>query len=240
MRALSLLFVAALALPLGAEAEPLTGSFTAIAAPMPYPFWDDLGHRCNAGVEPVHKTGAPFTAPETGLLTLSAEGFIGDWDLFVLAENGTEIAASNRRQDPTASDGTERATTLLEADQTVTMMACNQTGAPVAEITWSFEAFDTSLIAATVGVGDDGPSNFYAPQDIVITTGDAIAWSVVQGTQPHTVTGEGDSFRGGTILDGTYARVFDEPGTYLYFCEFHGDPTLYPNMQTGRIEVVAG
>lgn len=200
------------------------GSFTAVAAPMPWPLWDTtVGHRCNVGVEPVHKSSQSFTAPTDGLLTLSAVGLIGDWDLFVVDASGIELGGSNRSQQATSSTGSEQLVTLLEAGQAVSMVACNQLGAPIAEIDYAFEAFDPSSIVATIGIGDDGgANNYYTPQDVTISAGEAVAWAVVTGTAPHTVTGDFDSFRGGTVIGGTFARRFDEPGEYQFYCEFHG------------------
>jgi len=251
MRALILALTVALAWPVSGVAatdeppsgsttvagEPLMGSFTAIAAPMPYPFWNDLGHRCNAGIEPVHKTSIPFSAPEDGLLTIAAEGLVGDWDLFILAADGAELAGSNRTQAAGSTNGSERATTLLAAGQAVSLMACNQQGAPVAEVGWTFEPLDPATIGVSVSIGDAGAVNYFDEQTVTITAGEAVAWRVVEGTQPHTVTANDDSFRGGTIIGGTYARVFDTPGVYDYFCEYHGAPGLFPQTQTGRIVV---
>jgi len=239
-RAIALIFVLALGAPLTAPAEePLAGSFTAIAAPMPWPLWDStVGHRCNAGVEPLHKTVVPLVAPSDGLLTLSAESFIGDWDLFIVDSDGLELGGSNFPQVATSTTGSERVTTLLEDGQAVGMVACNQLGAPAAEIDFAFEPFDPGDIAATIGIGDDGgASNYYDPQEVTIAAGQAVAWSVVTGSAPHTVTADDDSFRGGTVIAGTYARTFTQPGVYQFYCEFHGLPGQIG--QWGRVTVTA-
>jgi plastocyanin len=40
----------------------------------------------------------------------------------------------------------------------------------------------------------------------------------------HTVTADDDSFDSGDIATGQqFSQEFDTPGTYPYFCQYHGD-----------------
>ena len=67
-----------------------------------------------------------------------------------------------------------------------------------------------------------------------IDIGDMVVWDFGGAALPHTVTECGDScddptssplFDSGVVSDGsTFAFVFDEPGTYRYYCSIH--PTL--------------
>lgn len=64
-----------------------------------------------------------------------------------------------------------------------------------------------------------------------ITAGDTVIWEYSVGTAGHTVTECGDScdsptdsplFDSGRMLAGdTFSFTFSQPGTYLYYCEFH-------------------
>jgi plastocyanin len=40
----------------------------------------------------------------------------------------------------------------------------------------------------------------------------------------HTVTADDGTFDSGDIAIGTpYSREFDDPGTYSFYCQYHGD-----------------
>ena len=75
--------------------------------------------------------------------------------------------------------------------------------------------------------------NGYTPSSKTITTGTTLVWSNT-GALPHTVTDTSGSFDSGFVMAGqTYARTFNTPGTYSYFC------TLHPGM-TGSVTVTGG
>ncbi|MGB0385402.1 MAG: cupredoxin domain-containing protein [Ardenticatenaceae bacterium] len=62
----------------------------------------------------------------------------------------------------------------------------------------------------------------FAPQAVTITAGHTVTWTN-DGNAPHTVTGSDDSWDSGTMSSGdTYSFTFNEPGTYQYYCRFHG------------------
>lgn len=87
--------------------------------------------------------------------------------------------------------------------------------------------------ATTVEVGDF----FFCDKssasacETVVSSGDAVIWDYAEGSAGHTVTYCGEScddpvdsplFDSGKLLAGeTFAFTFDEPGEYLYYCEFH-------------------
>lgn len=65
---------------------------------------------------------------------------------------------------------------------------------------------------------------FYTGKNTIVRAGDTVVWDWV-GQAPHTVTASDFSFDSGGLYEGdTYAVTFDQPGTYGYFCIFHGDP----------------
>ena len=76
-----------------------------------------------------------------------------------------------------------------------------------------------------------------------ITVGDTVVWNFGGSAAPHTTTECGAScdsptgspvWDSGIINDGTtFQSSFDQPGTYLYFCEIH------PLLMRGRIVVQA-
>jgi plastocyanin len=44
-----------------------------------------------------------------------------------------------------------------------------------------------------------------------------------KGQRKHTVTADDGAFNSGTLeAGGSFKQTFDKPGTYAYFCEFHG------------------
>jgi YVTN family beta-propeller protein len=72
----------------------------------------------------------------------------------------------------------------------------------------------------------------FAPQVITIKAGDEVTWSNNDGPA-HTVTFKNGSAGAKGLSPGeTFTRVFDQPGTYEYFCSFH------PYM-SGRVVVSA-
>ncbi len=71
-----------------------------------------------------------------------------------------------------------------------------------------------------VGVGD----STFDPATLTVAVGDTVTWTVSSG-MPHTVTADDGAFDSGTLTDGdTFSFTFDTPGTYPYYCLFHGAP----------------
>ena len=84
-----------------------------------------------------------------------------------------------------------------------------------------------------VTVGD----NFFQPEDVTITAGSQIVWKN-KGKILHNVKADkGTPFKTRTIpVKGSYKVRFKKPGTYGYYCTFHGGPG---SGQHGTITVVA-
>ncbi len=72
--------------------------------------------------------------------------------------------------------------------------------------------------AAEVAIGD----NTFTPKELSVPVGTTVVWKH-GGQRKHTVTADDNSFNSGTLeAGGSFKQTFDKPGTYAYFCEFHG------------------
>jgi len=109
----------------------------------------------------------------------------------------------------------------------------------VAAITIEWTQRHEGVRAATVTV-EANASLLFVPQDVTITAGDTVQWTVV-GAAPHTVTSEGGSFTSsGTLTTGqTYSLPFNTAGQFTYYCDIHAVSGQYPGGMTGRITVQA-
>jgi plastocyanin len=68
----------------------------------------------------------------------------------------------------------------------------------------------------------------FSPTEVSVTVGGTVEWTN-DGTTLHTVT-TADSDSRAIPQDATYARSFEEAGTYDYFCRYHPS-------ETGRVRV---
>ena len=66
--------------------------------------------------------------------------------------------------------------------------------------------------------------NQFMPATLQATVGSTITWSH-DGASQHTVTADDGSFDSGTLNPGdSFTMTFTAPGTYAYYCAFHGAP----------------
>jgi len=89
-----------------------------------------------------------------------------------------------------------------------------------------------------VEVGD----NFFQDKTITIAVGDTVTWKV-EGTFGHTVTSDTGVFESGQdpLQQGdTFSFTFNEPGTYPYYCRFHGGPGGVGMSGTVVVEAAGG
>jgi plastocyanin len=65
-------------------------------------------------------------------------------------------------------------------------------------------------------------ANFaFMPAQVTIAPGESVTWSNDDGA-PHAVAFKDGSAGAGSLSPGTsFRRVFDQPGSYEYFCSFH-------------------
>jgi plastocyanin len=69
-----------------------------------------------------------------------------------------------------------------------------------------------------VTIGD----NTFTPKELRVSVGTTVVWTH-SGERPHTVTADDDSFTSDTLNNGaTFQQTFDTPGTFPYYCQFHG------------------
>jgi plastocyanin/uncharacterized membrane protein YozB (DUF420 family) len=63
----------------------------------------------------------------------------------------------------------------------------------------------------------------FVVSSVTVKRGTTVVWG--SKDQPkHTVNGDDDSFRSGDLgLNDTFSHTFDSPGTFAYYCRFHGD-----------------
>jgi len=65
-------------------------------------------------------------------------------------------------------------------------------------------------------------SAIFDPGELAIMAGDTVVWINNDNTE-HTVTSDDDIFDSGTLEEeDQFSWEFDDPGTYTYFCQFHG------------------
>ena len=75
----------------------------------------------------------------------------------------------------------------------------------------------------------DESQTHYDPAEIAIPAGTTVLWFNDDPSQPHTVTSgspegndSGDLFDSGFMSEGSFLQyMFDEPGDYAYYCQFH-------------------
>lgn len=71
-----------------------------------------------------------------------------------------------------------------------------------------------------------GNSSSFSPATITINPGEAVCWTWSGTAVQHNVRADDGSYTSGPPEDrGTFKRTFNEPGTYGYHCQVHGNPT---------------
>jgi plastocyanin len=74
--------------------------------------------------------------------------------------------------------------------------------------------------AATVNMNDDT----FDKTEVDISAGQSVVWNN-GNAKTHTVTADDNSFDSGDLNTGDqYSMEFDTPGTYPYYCSYHGGP----------------
>lgn len=72
--------------------------------------------------------------------------------------------------------------------------------------------------AAGVSIQDD----VFVPSQVEIDAGGTVGWQH-EGQNTHTVTAADGSFDSGQLQPGdSFSQAFPQPGTYRYYCQFHG------------------
>ena len=62
----------------------------------------------------------------------------------------------------------------------------------------------------------------FGPKSLRVKIGTKVTWTNQEGV-PHTVNADNGSFESGNLTNGqSFSYTFDKPGTYRYYCTFHG------------------
>ncbi len=92
-----------------------------------------------------------------------------------------------------------------------------------------------AALAATQSI--EALDSLFELRDLTVAAGTQILWTNT-GKLPHTVTAKNGTFASGNLGAGaSYAFTFSEPGTYAYYCEYHG--TAIGSGMAGVITVLA-
>jgi plastocyanin len=76
-------------------------------------------------------------------------------------------------------------------------------------------------VKKTVDTGD----NFFKPKKVTVTVGSTITWENTGRNVHNVVPNKGKKFGTSSLRPGkTYKFTFKKPGTYKYYCSFHGAP----------------
>ena len=64
----------------------------------------------------------------------------------------------------------------------------------------------------------------FGQKEVTVPVGTTVKW-VHSAPVPHTVTSDDGLFDSGTLTNGgSFSYTFDQPGTFAYYCRFHGGP----------------
>ena len=134
--------ILALAVPAVAGKKKISDSFGATLLPFPkLAAWGDPAGvtkpGCTAGQQDINWVAHEFTAPASGTLSMSTEGFQGDHDIYVFVGD-LVLASSEQSQVPDMAAPEEQLTVGLKAKQTVQLVACNWLGQPDVLVDYEF------------------------------------------------------------------------------------------------------
>ncbi len=102
---------------------------------------------------------------------------------------------------------------------------------------------DTAPATATIAAEDPVTIRMldftYEPRTVTVPAGAPVSWTN-DGQVVHTATADNGSFDTGDVAPGAKSTTvtFDRPGTYPYFCRYHGERG--GRGMAGTIVVVAG
>lgn len=117
------------------KGKAVSGSFGATLAPFPKlaAVGDPVGLTkpgCSAGQEGINWVGQEFTSPGKGTLRFYAEGFTGDWDLYIFQGDLVVGRGEQAQVGQELAPPEEEILLPMKKGQTVTLVACNWLGDP--------------------------------------------------------------------------------------------------------------
>ncbi|HKP53926.1 MAG TPA: plastocyanin/azurin family copper-binding protein [Chloroflexia bacterium] len=113
------------------------------------------------------------------------------------------------------------------------LSACGEPQVPASTPVTNTGATPGAASEVTVSMKD----NKYEPAEITVAAGSTVKWTNTEARK-HTVTADDNAYKSGDMAkDAVFSRKFDTPGTFGYYCEFHGSPG---SGMAGKIIVTAG
>ncbi len=95
---------------------------------------DDGSLHCLGGMEGVNQDTHPLKVPFKGQLSITLNDFQGDWDLFVVDDNGSVLAESYEFN--IGGPPTEEIVLSVTKRQPLAIVACNSIGGPTARVSF--------------------------------------------------------------------------------------------------------
>lgn len=125
-------------------------------------------------------------------------------------------AANTATASPAPS--TDTLTPTLEPTATATPVPPTETPSPTTEPPTPTEP--PAAARASVSL-----ENFsFTPQNLTVRTGTTVVWTNQESAR-HTVTADDGSFASDVLSNGgVFEFTFNTPGTFAYYCRFHGGP----------------
>lgn len=219
--------------------QRMRGKFSARALPLPLVdpdvYYPGKGS-CLGGLEELNYVTEPFEAPAAGELDVTAAGFTGDWDIYVLDRAGRRLAQSEGDQVTGADEAQERLSVRLEAGSRVEMVACNWLGEPDVDVSYEFQlsgrgpGTDLPAVAGATVVAGGGPAAFLWRWDspsAEVKRGQTVRWENPTTTTHHVTAYAGPwSTSEHVASDATVEERFTRPGTYSYRCDVRSHSEL--------------
>jgi hypothetical protein len=114
--------------------KPITKSYTA-TAPLPDPTnAANSAYSVCAQNVPMSYQADAFTVPAAGTLSVEVTGYQGDWDALLMDSDKSELAGSGSG----GVGGPEVMEVRFKKPTTVTIVACNWSGGPTANVKYTF------------------------------------------------------------------------------------------------------
>ncbi|MDP9067306.1 MAG: hypothetical protein M3N53_03020 [Actinomycetota bacterium] len=222
-----------------ASQQRVQGKFSARALPLPLvdPDVYYLGKgSCLGGLEGLNYVTEPFEAPAAGELVMTAAGFTGDWDIYLVDAAGRRLAQSEGEQVTGADEAEERLSARLQAGSRVDMVACNWLGEPEVEVGYEFDpsgrvpGAKLSVEAGATVVAGGGPAALlwrWESKAVEIERGQTVRWENPTTTTHHVTAYAGSwNTTEHVASDATVEKRFTRPGTYSYRCDVRSHSEL--------------
>lgn len=139
--ALACAAVAVTAVPASAAPKTMKETY-AVSAPVPFPVMEDQPptmYGCIDGEEGMSKNTHPITLPAAGGQLKVDVKYTGDWDLYVLDEKGSIVAAAETTETGNTGPGVEKVTWKKgKKGQKLQIVVCNWMGLADATVSYAY------------------------------------------------------------------------------------------------------